>query len=133
MQERKHGVERLLNAIYQNIDDNNISMLARILNYHEPQLKEDIEAVRLVEISNKGDKPQLENYKEVYTENEENRELHVIIPATKNAESNLTEWMDKSTIDSDDKEAIDQIIGQIARAYEMQGFLFGANCCQDAN
>jgi hypothetical protein len=53
MQERKQGVERLLNAIYQNIDDNNISTLARLLNYHEPQLKEDIEAIKLVTISNK--------------------------------------------------------------------------------
>lgn len=53
MQERKHGVERLLRAIEQNIDDNNISTLARLLNYHEPQLREDIEAIKLVEISNK--------------------------------------------------------------------------------
>lgn len=55
MQEKKQGVERLLRAIQQNIDDNNISVLARILNYHEPQLKEDIEAIKLVTISNKDD------------------------------------------------------------------------------
>lgn len=53
MQERKYGVERLLRAIDQNIDDHNISTLARLLNYHEPQLKEDIEAIRLVEVVNK--------------------------------------------------------------------------------
>lgn len=53
MQERKHGVERLLRAIEQNIDEHNISTLARLLNYHEPQLREDIEAIRLVEISDK--------------------------------------------------------------------------------
>lgn len=53
MQEKKHGVERLLNAIQQNIDDNNIGTLARLLNYHEPQLKQDIEAIALVKISNK--------------------------------------------------------------------------------
>ena len=53
MQESRIGVERLLNAIYQNIDDSNISILANILNYHEPQLKEDIEAIKLVTISNK--------------------------------------------------------------------------------
>lgn len=53
MQEKSKGVERLLNAIYQNIDDNNISTLARLLNYHEPQLKEDIAAIKLVTISNK--------------------------------------------------------------------------------
>ena len=53
MQEKKHGVERLLNAIYQNVDDNNISTLARILNYHEPQLQEDIEAIKFVKVVNK--------------------------------------------------------------------------------
>jgi hypothetical protein len=53
MQERKHGVARLLRALEQNIDENNISVLARLLNYHEAQLKEDIEAIRFVEISNK--------------------------------------------------------------------------------
>lgn len=55
MQEKKHGVERLLNAIYQNIDDNNITTLARLLNYHEPQLREDIEAIKLVEVIDKTD------------------------------------------------------------------------------
>lgn len=55
MQERKHGVNRLLKAIEQSIDDNNIHTLARILNYHEPQLKEDIEAIKFVEVLNKDD------------------------------------------------------------------------------
>lgn len=55
MQENKYGVERLLNAIYQNIDDNNISTLARILNYHEPQLKQDIEAIANVTVLNKSE------------------------------------------------------------------------------
>lgn len=53
MQERAAGVRRLLQAIEQNIDDNNIGTLARLLNYHEPQLKQDIEAIRLVEVKNK--------------------------------------------------------------------------------
>ncbi|WP_156036273.1 hypothetical protein [Butyrivibrio sp. AE3004] len=53
MQEKKHGVERLLNAIYQNVDDNNIDTFARLLNYEKSQLKQDIEAIKLVEISNK--------------------------------------------------------------------------------
>lgn len=53
MQERKHGVERLLRAIEQNIDDSNISTLAKLLNYHEPQLKEDIVAIKLVTVENK--------------------------------------------------------------------------------
>ena len=53
MQERKHGVERLLRAIEQNIDDSNISTLAKLLNYHELQLKEDIAAIKLVTVENK--------------------------------------------------------------------------------
>ena len=53
MQEGKYGVERLLTAIEQNIDENNISVLARILNYHEPQLKQDIEAIRMIKIVEK--------------------------------------------------------------------------------
>lgn len=55
MQEKAAGVKRLLAAIEQNIDDNNIGTLARLLNYHEPQLKQDIEAIRMVEVSNKDD------------------------------------------------------------------------------
>ncbi len=50
MQEKKNGVRRLLNTIEQNINDNNISTLARLLNYHEGQLKEDIEAIKLVDL-----------------------------------------------------------------------------------
>ncbi|SEM59217.1 hypothetical protein SAMN04487770_15017 [Butyrivibrio sp. ob235] len=53
MQEKKYGVERLLNAIYQNIDENNIDTLASLLNYHKPQLKEDIESIKLVTIQDK--------------------------------------------------------------------------------
>lgn len=55
MQEKKQGVQRLLRAIEQNIDDNNISVLARILNYHEPQLKEDIAAIKFVNVVDKED------------------------------------------------------------------------------
>lgn len=53
MQEKKYGVKRLLAAIEQNIDENNIKILATLLNYHEPQLKQDIEAIKLVTILNK--------------------------------------------------------------------------------
>lgn len=52
MQERKYGVKRLLTAIQQ-IDDSRISTLARLLNYHEPQLRQDIEAIALTEVLNK--------------------------------------------------------------------------------
>ncbi len=53
MQEKSHGVERLLNAIHQNVDDSNIKVLADILNYYEPQLREDIEAIKYVNVINK--------------------------------------------------------------------------------
>lgn len=53
MQEKKYGVKRLLAAIDQNIDENNIHALATLLNYHESQLKQDIEAIKLVTILNK--------------------------------------------------------------------------------
>ena len=51
MQEGKSGVKRLLRAIENNIDDSNREQLARLLNYYEPQLKEDIEAIAHVRIA----------------------------------------------------------------------------------
>lgn len=53
MQEGAAGVKRLLGAIYQNADEYHIKALARLLNYHEPQLKQDIEAIRLVEVKDR--------------------------------------------------------------------------------
>ena len=53
MQENKRGVERLLRSIENNIDDNNIHVLAGLLNYQEPQLREDIDAIRNVSVLNK--------------------------------------------------------------------------------
>lgn len=50
MQEKKQGVKRLLKSIYQNIDESNITILSEILNYHEPQLREDIEAINFVDV-----------------------------------------------------------------------------------
>ncbi len=55
MQEGKNGVIRLLNTIRQNASDTNISRLAYILNYNEKQLKEDIEAISMVEVVKKGE------------------------------------------------------------------------------
>ncbi len=52
MQEKKYGVKRLLAAIEQNIDSNNLSLLSELLNYHEPQLKQDIEAIQFITIFN---------------------------------------------------------------------------------
>ena len=53
MQEHKRGVERLLRSIEHNIDDNNIHVLAGLLNYQEQQLREDIDAIRNVSVLNK--------------------------------------------------------------------------------
>ncbi len=53
MQEGAAGVKRLLGAIYQNADEYHIKALARLLNYHEPQLKQDIKAISLVDITDK--------------------------------------------------------------------------------
>lgn len=53
MQEKKNGVKRLLGAIEQNIDEKNINVLARLLNYDTRQLQEDIRAISLVKIENK--------------------------------------------------------------------------------
>lgn len=53
MQENRQGVKRLLSAIYQNIDEQNIKVFAQILNYHESQLREDIEAIKFVEVIDK--------------------------------------------------------------------------------
>ena len=53
MQEKKNGVKRLLNAIQTNIDDRNIETLAKVLNYHLPQLREDIKGISFVEVLNK--------------------------------------------------------------------------------
>lgn len=53
MQESAAGVKRLLRTIYQNADENNIKTLARLLNYHEQQLRQDIEAINLVNVTDK--------------------------------------------------------------------------------
>ena len=43
--EELRNTKRLLGAIVRHIDDNNLSILSKILVYHKGQLKEDIEAV----------------------------------------------------------------------------------------
>ncbi|SFU89716.1 hypothetical protein [Butyrivibrio sp. M55] len=55
MYEKKQGVKRLLNSIYQNVDAGNIKVFAQILNYEESQLMQDIEAIKSVDIVNKED------------------------------------------------------------------------------
>lgn len=55
MQERSAGVKRLLRAIQDNADDSGLRVLSKVLNYHMPQLVEDIQAIRLVEVVDKED------------------------------------------------------------------------------
>ncbi|MDR2043570.1 MAG: hypothetical protein LBQ15_04235 [Clostridium sp.] len=65
-------------------------------------------------------------YEEIYSYYEENRELHPGIANVETAEQEAAALLSKIT-DKEQKEAIDTIIGKIARAYEMQGFLFARN------
>lgn len=53
MQEGAKGVERLLRAIDNEIDDSKLEILAWLLHYHIPQLKDDIEAIKMVTVSDK--------------------------------------------------------------------------------
>ncbi len=52
MQEKKHGSERLLWAMYRQVDDYKLDVLAKLLNYDKGQLKQDIEAVQYVTVQN---------------------------------------------------------------------------------
>lgn len=53
MQEGAAGVKRLLTAIHQSADDYHITALARLLNYNERQLRQDIEAINFVTVTDK--------------------------------------------------------------------------------
>ena len=52
MQEKKHGSERLLWAMYRQVDDHKLDVLAKLLRYDKEQLKQDIEAVQYVTVLN---------------------------------------------------------------------------------
>ncbi len=53
MREGARGVKRLLNAIYQNADDQTIKALAYHLHYAERQLREDIADIPEVTVENR--------------------------------------------------------------------------------
>lgn len=53
MREGAEGVKRLLQAIYNNADQQTIKMLAHYLRYEEQQLKEDIESIPAVIVKDK--------------------------------------------------------------------------------
>ena len=52
MQEKKHGSERLLWAMYRQVDDHKLDVLAKLLRYDKEQLKQDIEAVQYITVLN---------------------------------------------------------------------------------
>lgn len=65
------------------------------------------------------------NYKELYNLYEENAELHPEITETRAADGRMSVFL--HTLDSETAFQLDMLIGQLVRAYEMQGFLFGVN------
>ena len=65
------------------------------------------------------------NYKELYNLYEENEELHPEIIETGTADGQVSAFL--RTLVSETAFQLDLLIGQLVRAYEMQGFLFGAN------
>ncbi|MDR2045207.1 MAG: hypothetical protein LBQ15_12795 [Clostridium sp.] len=67
-------------------------------------------------------------YEEIYSYYEENSELHPGIAKVDKAEREAAALLSTIT-DKEQREAIDTLIGKIARAYEMQGFLFARNVC----
>ena len=52
MQEGKNGVKRLLGALSR---CDNIKALAELLNYYPEQLEQDIEAIDMIEVIEKGE------------------------------------------------------------------------------
>jgi hypothetical protein len=61
-------------------------------------------------------------YREIYEYFEENSELHPEIDTVEKAERAAGVLL-ASLPDPEQREAVDLLIGKIARAYEMQGFL----------
>lgn len=64
-------------------------------------------------------------YKTLYEENEQNNALHVGTVEVENAEHEVSAFL--ALLDKDLREQADTLFGKLARAYEIQGFLFGGN------
>ena len=62
-------------------------------------------------------------YRDLYEMNEENDTLHKKITEVEIAESEMNAFL--HCLDKELREGADLLIGKLARAYEMQGFLFG--------
>ena len=67
---------------------------------------------------------QLNGFRNKY---EERNDLHPDIAETQAAEADIRQFL--GGLDDDLKFEVDALIGRVARAYEMQGFLFGLNYC----
>ena len=68
MKESTESVKRLLTAISQNATDHNIISLAKMLNYNEKQLRQDIKAIDLVNITDRpGSREQLRDQEDQAT------------------------------------------------------------------
>lgn len=72
--------------------------------------------------------PPADDYVTAYNLNENNTGLHPQIAETQEAEEIFNTAI--QGIDAETQSEIDSAVGRIARAYEMQGFLYGANCCR---
>lgn len=64
-------------------------------------------------------------YKTLYEKNEQSSLLHVGTVEVENAEHDVGAFL--ASLDKDLREQADALFGKLARAYEMQGFLFGGN------
>lgn len=65
------------------------------------------------------------DYKELYTMYEEREDLHPETMDTATVETAINELL--HCLDADLMFELDALLGRMARAYEMQGFLFGLN------
>jgi len=70
------------------------------------------------------------NYKEWYNHYEDTA-LHVGVPEVKAAENGLSDIL-KTITDPDIRFAVDTAAGQLARAYEMQGFNLGYDAARQS-
>ncbi len=65
-----------------------------------------------------------QNYNELYNLYEDNTELHTEIEETGAAEGVMSIFL--HTLDDETAFQLDLLVGRLIRAYELQGFLFGA-------
>jgi len=67
-------------------------------------------------------------YKTLYALYEDSIEMHQNTIDTERTEQELDKFL--HSLDTETMFRFDALAGKLARAYEMQGFLFGLNCAQ---